>query len=172
MFLRSKLVLKKKCRSSHVYTLSFMYMQYRYMFMSTYLYTFTYMYACVCISIYTYIYVYTYLRVYVCAFIYTYIHIYCTCIESVLQGTQKSSQDSALQPFDMPQIEYQTLVWLLRMSTACTPDPTWGDNFESSKLRARTSLLPRFSEKRRSSFELWALKQHLKMSPQVGSAVL
>ena len=42
---------------------------------------------------------------------------------------------------------------------------------ESSKLKARTSLLPRFSEKRRSSFELWALKQHSKMSPQVGLAV-
>ena len=33
------------------------------------------------------------------------------------------------------------------------------------KLKARTSLLPRFSEKRRWSFELWALKQHSKMSP-------
>jgi len=44
--------------------------------------------------------------------------------------------------------------------------------FQSSKLKARTSLLPRFSEKRRSSSELWALKQHSKMSPQVGLAVL
>ena len=35
-----------------------------------------------------------------------------------------------------------------------TANPTWGDIFESSKLKARTSLLPRFSEKRRSSFEL------------------
>jgi len=35
-----------------------------------------------------------------------------------------------------------------------TVNPTWGDIFESSKLKARTSLLPRFSEKRRSSFEL------------------
>jgi len=33
------------------------------------------------------------------------------------------------------------------------------------------SLLPRVSEKRRSSFELLALKQYSKMSPQVGSAV-
>ena len=40
-----------------------------------------------------------------------------------------------------------------------------------SKLKARTSLLPRFSEKRRSSFELWALKELSKMSPQVGLAV-
>ena len=39
---------------------------------------------------------------------------------------------------------------------------------QSSKLKARTSLLPRFSEKRRSSFDLWALKQLSKMSPQVG----
>ena len=31
--------------------------------------------------------------------------------------------------------------------------------FQSSKLKAWTSLLPRFSEKRRSSFELWALKE-------------
>ena len=46
-----------------------------------------------------------------------------------------------------------------------------GCHFESSKLKAQTSLLPRFSEKRRSSFELWALKQHSKMSPQVGLAV-
>jgi len=35
-----------------------------------------------------------------------------------------------------------------------TANPTWGDIFESSKLRARTSLLPRFSEKKHSSFEL------------------
>jgi len=35
-----------------------------------------------------------------------------------------------------------------------TANPTWGDIFESSKLKARTSLLPCFSEKRRSSFEL------------------
>ena len=42
-----------------------------------------------------------------------------------------------------------------------TANPTWGDIFESSKLKARTSLLPRFSEKRRS------LKQHSKLSPQV-----
>ena len=50
-------------------------------------------------------------------------------------------------------------------------NPTWGDIFESSQLKARTSLLSCFSEKRRLSFELWALKQHSKMSPQVGSAV-
>jgi len=37
----------------------------------------------------------------------------------------------------------------------CTANPTWGVIFESSKLKARTSLLPRFSEKRPSSFELW-----------------
>jgi len=53
----------------------------------------------------------------------------------------------------------------------CAVNPTWGDIFESSKLKDRMSLLPRFSEKRRSSFELWALKQHSKMSPQVGLAV-
>jgi len=42
------------------------------------------------------------------------------------------------------------------------------------KLKARTSLLKRFErfdERRRSSFELWALKQRSKMSPQVGLAV-
>ena len=33
-------------------------------------------------------------------------------------------------------------------------NPTWGVIFGSSKLKARTSLLPRFREKRRSSFEL------------------
>jgi len=43
-----------------------------------------------------------------------------------------------------------------------TANPTWGDIFESSKL----NLLPRFSEKRRSSFELWALKQHSKCHPK------
>jgi len=52
-----------------------------------------------------------------------------------------------------------------------TANPTWCDIFESSKLKARTSLLPRFSAKRRLSFELRALKQHSKMSPQVGLAV-
>jgi len=35
-----------------------------------------------------------------------------------------------------------------------TANPTWGDIFESSKLKARRPLLPRFSEKRLSSFEL------------------
>ena len=35
-----------------------------------------------------------------------------------------------------------------------------------------TSLLPRFSEKRHSSFEFRALKQHSKMSSQVGLAAL
>jgi len=44
--------------------------------------------------------------------------------------------------------------------------PPWGDIFESSKLQARKSLLPRFSENRLSSFELSALKQHSKLSPK------
>ena len=39
-------------------------------------------------------------------------------------------------------------------STLNTANPTYGDIFESSKLKAQTSLLPCFSEKRRSSFEL------------------
>ena len=53
-----------------------------------------------------------------------------------------------------------------------TANPTWGDIFESSKLKARTSLLPCFSEKRHSTFELWALSFELsKMSPQVELAV-
>jgi len=43
--------------------------------------------------------------------------------------------------------------------------------FQKSKLKARTILLPRFSEKRRSSFDLWALKELSKMSPHVGLAV-
>jgi len=44
--------------------------------------------------------------------------------------------------------------------------------FQSSKLKARrTSLLPRFSEKRPSSFELWAVKELSKMSHQMGWAV-
>ena len=41
-----------------------------------------------------------------------------------------------------------------------------------SKIKARTSLSPRFSDKRRSSFEVWALKELSKMSPQMGLAVL
>ena len=56
-------------------------------------------------------------------------------------------------------------VWW-HISCQSTANPTWGDIFESSKHIARTSLLPIFSERRRSSFELWALKQHSKMSPQ------
>ena len=43
----------------------------------------------------------------------------------------------------------------------CTANPTWGDIFESSKLKARKSLLPHFSEKRRSGCELWALSFEL-----------
>ena len=62
--------------------------------------------------------------------------------------------------------------WLIRMwHDSCTANPTWGVIFGSSKLKARTFVLPRYSEKRRSSFEPWALKQLSKMSPQVGSAV-
>jgi len=42
-----------------------------------------------------------------------------------------------------------------------TANPTWGDIFErffqSSKLKARTSLFTETWQKRRSSFELWAL---------------
>jgi len=64
-----------------------------------------------------------------------------------------------------------TLLYLFVMRFTDTANPTWGVIFESSKLKARTSLLPRFSEKRRSSFELWALNQQSKMSPQVGLAV-
>jgi len=52
-----------------------------------------------------------------------------------------------------------------------TANPTWGDIFESSKLKARTSLLTCFNEKRPWNFELWALKLHLNVSPQVGLAV-
>jgi len=44
--------------------------------------------------------------------------------------------------------------------------------FQRSKLKARTYLLHRFSEKRHSIFELWALKELSKMSPQVGLAVM
>ena len=42
----------------------------------------------------------------------------------------------------------------IRYIYICTANPTWGDIFESSKLKAQKSLLPRFSGKRRSSFEL------------------
>ena len=46
--------------------------------------------------------------------------------------------------------------WNVCTRNQCTANlnPTWGDIFESSKLTARTSHLPRFNEKRRSSFEL------------------
>jgi len=44
--------------------------------------------------------------------------------------------------------------------------------FRSSKFQALTSHWPRFSEQRRLSFELWALKELSRMSPQVGLAVL
>ena len=56
-----------------------------------------------------------------------------------------------------------------------TANPTWGHFrmlFQSSKLEARTSLLSRFSVKRPSSFELWALKELSKMSPHVRLTVL
>jgi len=43
--------------------------------------------------------------------------------------------------------------------------------FQSSKLKAWTSLLLRFSEKSHSSFELWTLKKLSKMSPHMGLAV-
>ena len=47
-----------------------------------------------------------------------------------------------------------------------TANPTWGLIFESSKLKAQTSLLPRFSEKRSSSFELWARNSIRKCHPK------
>jgi len=43
--------------------------------------------------------------------------------------------------------------------------------FQSSKFKARTSLLSRFSEKRRSSFELWAFERAFEISPHEGLAV-
>jgi len=38
-----------------------------------------------------------------------------------------------------------------------TAGPTWGVIFEGSRLKARTSLLPRFGEKGRLNFELSSL---------------
>jgi len=70
---------------------------------------------------------------------------------------------------DTSLVSDHTYQWGPSVSTA---NPTWGDIFERSKLKARTSLLPRFSEKRRSSFELRALKLYSKISPQVGLAVM
>ena len=59
----------------------------------------------------------------------------------------------------------------LKKRNPCTVQPLGVWKIHNSKLKARTSLLPRFTEKRGSSFELWALKQHSKMSPQMGLAV-
>jgi len=73
--------------------------------------------------------------------------------------------------------------WTPESEISGTANPTWGDIFESS-FKAQSSklerLLPlkggkrhvRALQQRRWSFELRALKQHLKMWPQVGSAVL
>ena len=47
-----------------------------------------------------------------------------------------------------------TLLFLLVLTYVYTANRTWGSIFESSNLKARTSLLPHFNEKRRSSFEL------------------
>ena len=51
--------------------------------------------------------------------------------------------------------------WTWTLGAAWTAYPTWGDifecGFESSKLNAQRFLLPRFCEKRRSSFELWKI---------------
>jgi len=55
-------------------------------------------------------------------------------------------------------IHLHSPIYLVASVSVCTANPTWGDIFESSKLKARTSLLPRFNEKRRSSFELWAFE--------------
>jgi len=44
--------------------------------------------------------------------------------------------------------------------------------FKSSKLKARKALFTEMWQKRRSSFELWALKEHSKISHQVGLAVM
>ena len=58
----------------------------------------------------------------------------------------------------------------------CTVSSTWGWHFRmlfrTSKLKTRRSVLPRFIEKRPSSFELWALKLLSKMSPQMGLVML
>jgi len=43
--------------------------------------------------------------------------------------------------------------------------------FQSSKLKTRTSLFTETWQKRSLCFELWALKQNSKMSPQVGLAI-
>ena len=60
---------------------------------------------------------------------------------------------------------------LFIQNKSSTANSTWGIIFESSSLKAWTSLLPRFSAKRYSSFKLWTLKQHLILSPQVALAV-
>jgi len=71
------------------------------------------------------------------------------------QSLSKTSKPTALHTEGTAQV----LEWLNISDTAKklyqgTANPTWGDIFESSKLKARTSLLPRFTEKRLSSFEL------------------
>ena len=107
----------------------------------------------------------------------------CVWIRMDLAGTQNGHQDGNRNPPCNVDISFQVSCYKRDLksrhssngihctSHVGTANPTWGDIFESSKLKAITSLLPRFSGKRPSSFELRALKQHSKMSPQVGLAV-
>ena len=61
-------------------------------------------------------------------------------------------------------LQERPMIWrsLLNVATTCCLSHLgWHFRmlFQSSKLKGRTSLLPQFSEKRRSSFEIWAFEE-------------
>ena len=117
-------------------------------------------------TFHVYIYVHTHPHTHTSARAHTHTHAYThayththACIHTHTQththtrtGKQQG-EDSA--PIQVPKKSFFD-TWFLKKSslTFGTANPTWGDIFENSKLKARTSLLPHFSEKRRSSFEL------------------
>ena len=61
-----------------------------------------------------------------------------------------------------------TCIILISRKCRTMTNPTWGDIFKSSKLKERTSFLPCFNEKKRSSFELWAFETAFENITQSG----
>ena len=130
---------------------------YTYLYIYTHMYTHVYIYYYITIHTQSYIYTTHYclspLQSMYIAYIYTYIHI---CIHTHISTLPYHCFNLYTSIHIYTYIQPIQLGWHVRKL------------LQSSKLKARTSLFTETWQKRRSSFELWALKQHSKMSPRAG----
>ena len=128
--------------------------------------------------IYNYVFIYIYIHVYICTNTHTHTHMH-----SHLGPSLKETCHSYLYTHTYIYIYIYTNTYIdiciyihtyirgIFFKKYSQSHVGWNFRklFQSSKLKDRTSLLLRFREKRRSSFELWALKEFSKMSPHVGA---